>query len=130
MKFIEYVKNFREGSIQPKVDKERSLFPFLSGSGHARLNENALQSVLLVPSGKRFILEGIWFWGGSGNASGPIIMYDGSVGPTFPPFKVSSSTTLFLTGLHFAFESGVFMSAISVTAEVQVWGYLIASEAQ
>lgn len=131
MKVIEWVKNQREGSINPKVDRERSVYPFLSNSGYANITSNGkFDSVLLVPSSKRFILEAVWL--NNSQEANYIVLYDGQSGSvglvTLPPYQVAQSKTDVITGLNIPFQSGVYASTGTSAMTVRVWGTLIASE--
>lgn len=130
-KFIEWVKNFREGSIQPKVDEVRSVFPFLSNSGYANVTSNGLfTSVLLIASTKRFILNGYIL--NNSQEANYVVLYDGQSGSaglvTLPPIQIAQSKTDVVTGLKIPFQSGVYISTGTSGATIRVWGLLIASE--
>ena len=131
MKIIEWVKNQREGSINPKVDRERSVYPFLSNSGYANIASNGkFDSVLLMPSSKRFILEGLLV--NNSQEANYFVLYDGQSGSvglvTLPPIQIAQSKTDVITGLNIPFQSGVYASTGTSGITVRVWGMLIASE--
>ncbi|MDO8618419.1 MAG: hypothetical protein Q7R49_00580 [Candidatus Daviesbacteria bacterium] len=131
MKLIQYQKNYREDSIDIKVDKDRAIFPFLSNSGYANITSNGLfTSILIIPSGKRFIMEG--FMLNNSAAVGNFgVFYDGQSGSqglvTLPPYQIAASQTDIQTRLKIPFQSGVYISAGPTALTVRVWGYLIAS---
>lgn len=131
MKIIEYVKNFREGSVKPKVDTIRGTFPYLSNSGYANVTSAGLfTSVLLVPSSKRFVMEG--FMVNNSADANYFVIYDAASASagfvTFPPYQIAASKTDVVTGLKWVFQSGVYISTGTSTITIRVHGYLIASE--
>jgi len=132
-KLIEYIKNFRTGGIAPKIDKDRGAFPFLSNSGYVNITSNGLfDSILLIPSSKRFIMEG--FMLNNSTAVGNLgVFYDGQSGSqglvTLPPYQIAASKTDIVTGLKWPFQSGVYISTGQTALTARVWGYLIASDA-
>ena len=126
-KMIEWVKNFREGAIKPKIDKDRGTFPYLSNSGFVNITSNGvITSVLLVPSGYRFMLEG--FVVNNSQVANLFVLYDAGSAVTQLVYQVAQSKTDVVTGLKIPFQSGVYISGGPTALTIRIFGYLIESD--